>query len=131
MKHRIIKSLAILVAALGMVLGLNAGMASASSDGPTVCNAGACAWFKHDGDKVLVQDVDSDGHSAYVQVCAPSSCSIVADKIWNANGAGSTVTYAYGTVIPEGTNVYYRACTGESSDHSTVGTCSGWTHGQA
>lgn len=131
MKNRVIKALAVMAAVIGIVFVFGSGSASAAADGPTVCNAGACAWFKHDGDKVYVQDVDSDGHSAVVQVCAPSNCSVVADYLWNPDGVGATRYKSYGTGINEGTNVYYRACTGESSTHTLVGTCSGWTHGQA
>lgn len=119
------------VAALGMVIGLNAGTAYAAADGPTLCIQGACVWFKHDGDRIYVQDSKADGHSAVAQVCAPSSCSIVANYLWNKQEAGTTLSYGYGTAIPEGTSVYYRPCIGEGGPEDIITCNSGWTHGTA
>ena len=133
---RMVTAAGTLAASFALLVGVSTA-AQASSDGPTLCYAGACSWFTHDGDKIWTQDADSDGHSAVTQVCSPgpSSCGYAANYLWNHNGAGTTFYYGYGTQIPEGANVYYRPCYGEwnggGGDEHVIACNSGWTHGQA
>lgn len=133
---KLLKVLATGLASIGLVIGLNAGVAYAHADGPTLCAGGACVWFKHDGDYIHVKDSASDGHSAVAQVCSePSSCSYAANYIWNHSGSGTTFYYGYGTQIPEGADVYYRPCYGEwnggGGDEDVIWCNPGWTHGTA
>lgn len=117
--------LALFAATLALVLG-SAGIASAHSDGPQVCNSGpqsACAKFYNDGDVIRVWDTDCDGHAAVAHVW--SATNNVYDNIWNTAGCGTYVDYAYGTAIAEGSGVYYQACYGISFSAGTYERCSG------
>jgi hypothetical protein len=116
-----------LTAAVAM-LGFGISPAFASADGPKVCVTGACVWFTNDGDVIHVQDTASDGHSAVAQVEVDSVG--IYDNLWNPDGYTTIRTYSYGTAVPEGSTVYYRACTGEYGSLTLV-SCSGWTHGTA
>jgi len=126
------KVITVVAAVLALTFGMST-QAQAAADGPTLCITGSCVWFKHDGDRIYVQDTKADGHSAVAQVCAPSSCSYVANYVWNSQGSGTVKSYGYGTQIPEGTSVYYRPCIGEwNGGNSYILECSsGWTHGTA
>jgi hypothetical protein len=130
-----LKACMVVLAALTALLTIGSSSAFAGADGPTLCNSGACVWFVNGGDIVYVQDVAADGHSAVAQVCAPSSCSTVADYLWNPDGNGTIAHKQYGTAIPEGTSVYYRPCIGEYHSGGTtsviISCSSGWTHGTA
>ncbi|MEU7665018.1 hypothetical protein [Streptomyces lincolnensis] len=133
--RRILSTVGVLLAAFGLMLGLSSS-AQAASDGPTLCAGGSCVWFDHDGDKIFVRDSDEDGHSAIAQVCAPSgSCTYAANYLWNHGGYNTTLSYGYGTQIPEGTAVYYRPCYGEwnggGGKEDVVWCNPGWTHGVA
>lgn len=104
--------------------------ALASADGPTLCNptGGACVWFTANGDVIHVQDRLCDNHAAVAQVQVPAVG--IYDNLWNGNGCGTTLTYSYGTAVPEGSTVYYRPCLGVN--YTTLSSCnSGWTHGTA
>jgi hypothetical protein len=130
------KTIAVLAAAFALTFGM-ATQASASADGPELCNSGACVWFKADGDYIYVNDYNADGHSAVAQVCSPgpSSCGYAANYLWNHQGSGTTYRYGYGTQIPEGALVYYRPCIGEwnggGGDQYIISCSSGWTYGRA
>jgi hypothetical protein len=109
-------------AVLALIFG-SAGIASAHADGPQVCNSGpqsACAKFYNDGDVVRVWDTDCDGHAAVAIVTAPG----INDALWNTDGCGTYRDYGYGTSMPEGTHVYYRACYGISYSAGTWTRCS-------
>lgn len=116
------KILTLAAATLALVFG-SAGIASAHSDGPKVCNASpqsACAKFYADGDVIYVWDTDCDGHAAVAIVTAPG----INDALWNTSGCGTVVDYAYGTSMAEGVAVYYRACYGISYSAGTWTRCS-------
>lgn len=128
-----IKKLLRIVAVLAAVLALTLAVtqpASASADGPTLCNptGGACVWFTANGDVIHVQDRLCDNHAAVAQVLVSSVG--IADNLWNGDGCGTIRTYSYGTAVPEGSTVYYRPCLGVN--YTTLSSCnSGWTHGTA
>lgn len=118
------KVLTLAAATLALVFG-SAGIASAHSDGPKVCNASpesACAKFYADGDVIYVWDTDCDGHAAVAHVWAPEAG--IYDNLWNTDGCGTVVDYAYGTSMPEDVAVYYRACYGISYSAGTYTRCS-------
>jgi hypothetical protein len=124
----LIRLLLAALAALALVLAFTV-PASASADGPKLCNptGGACVWFTNNGDVIHVQDVLCDNHAAVAQVQVTDGVTIH-DNLWNGEGCGTILTYSYGTAIPEGVNVYYRPCLGV--DYTTLSSCnSGWTHG--
>lgn len=120
------------VGASATVLVLGTSTASfAGSDGPTVCNSDpqtACVWFHQDGDIVYVKDMNCDGHSAVGRVEVPAAG--IYENLWNTDGCGSTDHKQYGTQIPEGDRVYYRACFGIYSTGS-ISNCSGIGSGVA
>lgn len=123
-------ALAVFAAAVGLVFGLQ-GSAFAGSDGPTVCNSDpqtSCVWFHQAGDIVYVKDMNCDGHSAVAVVEVPAAG--IYENLWNTDGCGSTDHKQYGTAIPEGDRVYYKACFGV---HSTgaISNCSGIGSGVA
>lgn len=121
--NKLSKVLTLAAATLALFFG-SAGIASAHSDGPKVCNSGpqsACAKFYNDGDVIYVWDTDCDGHAAVAIVTTTSG---INDALWNTDGCGTVVDYAYGTSMPENTNVYYRACYGISFSAGTWTRCS-------
>jgi hypothetical protein len=128
--RRIVKFLALPVAAFGIILG-TAGIASAHSDGPTVCNSdpeSACVKFYNNGDVIRVWDEACDGHASVGKVEIPAEG--IYDYIWNTAGCGTYVDHSYGTSVAEGTRVYYYACFGVYSTR-TVNHCSGLGSGVA
>lgn len=128
---RLLKILLALVAAFSFTMA-GGGAAQASADGPTLCITGSCVWFDADGEWFYLTDTVADGHSA-AEICAPSlpSCTIRSIRIWNSNGAGTTLNY--NDSYAEGTTVYYRPCIGEWNGGApyTLACNSGWTHGTA
>lgn len=127
---RIITLLSVLGAALALVLGLSTA-SWAGSDGPSVCNSSpqsACAWFRQDGDVMYVKDTDCDGHAAVAQVEIPAAG--IYDNLWNTDGCGTTRSWGYGTRVPEGSRVYYKACYGVWST-GYITRCSGIGSGVA
>lgn len=113
-----------------MLLFATASVASASADGPELCNANyaSCGWFTNNGDVIHVNDGACDNRAAAVQVYAPDAG--IADNIFNHAGCGTTVQYSYGTSMPENITVYYRPCIGDANGNLDESTCtSGWTHG--
>jgi hypothetical protein len=127
---RILTVVAMIVAALGLTIGLSTS-AWAGSDGPSVCNSGpqsACAWFHQDGDIVYIKDTDCDGHAAVAVVEVPAAG--IYENLWNTDGCNSTDHKQYGTAIPEGTRVYYKACYGVYST-GYITRCSGIGSGVA
>lgn len=127
---RLTTVLVTVLAALLLTLGISTS-AYAGSDGPTVCNSDpetACVWFHQDGDVVYVKDMDCDGHSAVARVEVPAAG--IYENLWNTDGCGSTDHKTYGTQIPEGDRVYYRACFGVYST-GAISNCSGIGSGVA
>jgi hypothetical protein len=127
---RILGALAALAAAFTLMLGLSTS-AWAGSDGPTVCNSDpqtACSWFHQDGDIVYVKDMNCDGHAAVAVVEVPAAG--IYENLWNTDGCGVTDHKQYGTAIPEGSRVYYKACFGIYSTRS-ISNCSGIGSGVA
>ena len=127
------KSLYALGTALAAFLLLFAGatVASASADGPILCNptGASCTWFKNNGDVVWINDTACDNRAAAAQVEIPSVG--IYDDIFNHAGCNSSWGYSYGTRVPEGSTVYYRPCTGNATGTDVVDCNSGWTHGTA
>lgn len=120
--RKILTVVAMLAAVFALIIGTG-GIASAHADGPQVCNAGpqsACAKFYNNGDVIRVWDTDCDGHAAVATVVAGS----IHDALWNTDGCGTYRDYAYGTSMPEGLAVYYRACYGISFSAGTYTRCS-------
>jgi len=116
--------LSMIVASLALIL-VGSGVASAHADGPKVCNTGpqsACAKFYNDGDVIRVWDTDCDGHAAVALVEAPDAG--IYDALWNTDGCGTYRDHVYGTSMPEGIAVYYRACYGISYSAGTYTRCS-------
>lgn len=127
---RIASILGIIAAAFTLTLGLSTS-AWAGSDGPTVCNSDpqtACAWFHQDGDVVYIKDMNCDGHSAVVSVEIPNAG--IYQNLWNTDGCGKTDSKSYGTSVPEGSRVYYKACFGIYST-GAISNCSGIGSGVA
>lgn len=126
---RILRAAATLAAAFTLTFAV-AGSASASADGPELCNptGGACVWFTANGDVIHVDDTSCDGHAAVAQVSDVADD--IHDNIWNNLGCGYIATYSYGTLIGEGHSVYYRPCLGQHITGDPITDCnSGWTHG--
>lgn len=122
---RIIKALLAGLAAVVMVLTITTS-ASASADGPQVCNSGpqsACVKFYANGDVIRVWDTDCDGHAAVGHVWAPEQG--IYNNIWNTAGCGTYVDYPYGTAMDEDQPVYYQACYGIKYADGTYTRCSG------
>ncbi|MGW1749981.1 hypothetical protein ACWCRD_31070 [Streptomyces sp. NPDC002092] len=107
--------LGVLGAALGLVLATSTS-SFAGTDGPKVCNSSpqsACVKFYQDGDIIRVWDTDCDGHSAVGVIEVPAAG--IYENVWNTAGCNTYVDRAYGTAIPEGDAVYYKACYGVHS----------------
>lgn len=118
------------VLAAFLLLFATSTVASASADGPELCNAGfaSCGWFTNNGDVIHINDGACDNRAAVVQVYAPDAG--IADDISNHLGCGTTVDYSYGTSMPENITVYYRPCLDDAYGNLNESTCtSGWTHG--
>ncbi|MCX5201498.1 hypothetical protein OG897_08535 [Streptomyces sp. NBC_00237] len=109
---------AIAAAALVGTLSFAAAPANAAN-GPTSSVTGASVWFLADGDVIKIRDTKADGLSAVAQVHFSGGVSYK-DNLWNNGGNGSTREYSYGTAVPEGVFVYYRACVGKSATHTLV-----------
>ncbi|SEO21899.1 hypothetical protein [Actinacidiphila rubida] len=104
--------------------------ASASADGPTLCNptGGACVWFTNNGDVIHISDQSCDGHAAVAKVYAPESG--IADNIWNNLGCDTIVSYSYGTNMAENITVNYMPCLGQHTAGDPITDCApGWVHG--
>lgn len=129
--RKILFSVGALFAALALVLAFTV-PASASSDGPELCNptVGSCVWFTNNGDVIHVADTACDNHAAVAQVQVTDGVSIH-DNLWNHAGCGTTLAYSYGASVPEGAVVYYRPCLGNSAGTGVQDCNSGWTHGVA
>lgn len=128
--RRITGAVFAILAAVVLTLGLSTS-AWAGSDGPTVCNSDpqtACVWFHQDGDIVYVKDMNCDGHAAVAVVDIPGAN--IHENLWNTDGCGVTDHKQYGTSVPEGTRVYYKACFGVWSTKS-ISNCSGIGSGVA
>jgi len=128
--RRIFTALAMVLVVFALILGTS-GMASAGTNGPTVCNSDpqtACSWFHQDGDIVYVKDMNCDGHAAVSVVDIPGAN--IHENLWNTDGCGVTDSKQYGTSVPEGTRVYYKACFGVWSTKS-ITNCSGIGSGVA
>lgn len=127
--RRIAKASLTVAIAAGLAITF-AGSASASADGPELCNANhaSCGWFQNNGDVIYVNDGACDNRAAVVQVYAPDAG--IADNISNHAGCGTTVSYSYGVNMPENITVYYRPCLDDAYGNLNESTCtSGWTHG--
>lgn len=125
MKKTIIRALGVAGASIALVMGMNS-PAFASANGPKVCNSGpqsACAQFLHDGDIVRVWDTNCDAHAAVAHVWSNEAG--IYNNLWNRNGCGTYLDYAYGTSMPEDVAVYYQACYGISFADGTYTRCSG------
>jgi|SRR5690242_17211821 len=128
MSVRLTKIAVTVTAAVGLAIGF-AGSASASADGPLLCNPtnASCTWFQSNGDVVWIKDMACDNRAAAAQVEIPSVG--IYDDIFNHAGCGSSWGYSYGTNVPEGVTVYYRPCVGNATGTDVVDCNSGWTHG--
>ncbi|MFF8944151.1 hypothetical protein ACF1A5_18165 [Streptomyces sp. NPDC014864] len=108
---------ALTVMGLSIVGAQSASAAYCSEDSSVVYSAygHSSAWFKNDGDKVYVHDAVADGHSAVavVSVEYPNGGGGLYDIVWDRQGAGTTISVAYGTDMPECTTVYISACVGD------------------
>ncbi|MER5504281.1 hypothetical protein ABT052_03025 [Streptomyces sp. NPDC002766] len=127
---KIYSVLAVLGAALALVFATSTS-SFAGTDGPQVCNSGpqsTCAKFYQDGDIIRVWDTDCDNHSAVAVVEVPDAG--IYENVWNTAGCNKYVDRAYGTAIPEGYAVYYKACYGVYSTKE-ITRCSGWGSGRA
>jgi hypothetical protein len=125
----VVRTLAVLGAAAALALGVTQS-ASASADGPLLCNptGGACVWFTSNGDVIHVADQACDGHAAVAKVYVPEAG--IADNIWNNLGCNTIATYSYGTLMPENVTVEYMPCLGQHTEGDPITSCtSGWTHG--
>lgn len=125
----LLRSTAAVALALAAFITLTATPAQAGSDGPSMSIEGATVWFKQNGDVAWVKDTKADGHSAVIRVYVPDVG--IAENLFNPDGSGTSRNYSYGTRIPEGTTVYYMACTGENSTKTLTACADGWTHGIA
>lgn len=108
----------IVTAAFLSALSLSAAPAGAAN-GPTSSIAGASVWFLANGDVIKIKDTQADGLSAVAQVHFSGGVTIK-DNLWHNSGSGTTGEYSYGTRVPEGVFVYYRACVGKSATHTLV-----------
>ncbi|MFJ8152644.1 hypothetical protein [Streptomyces sp. NPDC094468] len=109
---KIYSVLAVLGAALVLVF-TSSTSSFAGTDGVKVCNSApqsACAKFYNDGDVIRVWDTDCDGHASVAVVQVPSAG--ISENVWNTAGCDTYVDRAYGTAVPEGAAVYYKACYG-------------------
>lgn len=122
--RKLLRVVAVLAVALGLAFGITTS-ASASSDGPQVCNSNpqtACVKFYNDGDVIRIWDKDCDGHGAVAHVWAPEAG--IYDNLWYTGGCGTYGDYAYGTSMPEDVAVYYQACSSKSYADGTYEHCS-------
>ncbi|MGW2964363.1 hypothetical protein ACWDGI_38695 [Streptomyces sp. NPDC001220] len=122
--------LAVLGAALALVF-VTSTSSFAGTDGPQVCNSGpqsTCVKFYNDGDLIRVWDTDCDNHAAVAVVQIPEAG--INENVWNTAGCDTYVDRAYGTSVPEGYAVYYKACYGVYST-KVITRCSGQASGRA
>ncbi|MFE1024864.1 hypothetical protein ACFW5I_09910 [Streptomyces sp. NPDC058818] len=75
---------------------------------------GATATFKNYGEKLLIKDESSDGHSAVAKIYYGDGTKVY----WNPNGAGTTRTIDF--EIPEGQRVEVAACIGEYDGYRII-----------
>ncbi|MCR1784101.1 hypothetical protein KVF89_16290 [Nocardioides carbamazepini] len=93
----------------------------------TGANYEAWAYFEQSGDKVTATDMCVDGHSAVTKWKAGN----LGDPklLWASGGAGDSVTISR-PEIPEGADVFIKACIGEFGS-KTVIDCTEWKVGVA
>jgi hypothetical protein len=129
--RRIMTALGVLVASVGLVLGTST-FAAAGTDGPQVCNYDpntSCVKFYQDGDVIRIWDTNCDGHAAVAHVQAPDAG--IYDNFFYTGGCGTYGEYPYGTSMPEGVAVYYRACSSISATQHTYEHCGGLGGGRS